>query len=160
MINFVTPCSWQAVRAQDRLVAMIALFLLLAAVQAAPNPPAPLTVDVQGLRSTRGLIQACVTANRAFFPDCSRDPNAIRLTVPAVTRHLEFRGMIPGRYAVSLVHDENSNSKLDTFAGIPKEGFGFSRSPVVRFGAPKFDQVVIDLPPGRTRTTIRMQYLL
>lgn len=46
------------------------------------------------------------------------------------------------------------------FLGIPKEGFGFSRNPAVRFGAPRFEQVYIELGPGFTRTSVRMQYIL
>ena len=66
----------------------------------------------------------------------------------------------PGTYALTVVHDENLNHKLDTTLGIPREGFGFSRNPVVRFGAPKFRQVDINLDSGFTRASGRMQYLL
>jgi uncharacterized protein (DUF2141 family) len=44
--------------------------------------------------------------------------------------------------------------------GIPREGFGFSRNPVVRFGAPRFNNVSMQLGPGYTRIRIRLQYLL
>jgi uncharacterized protein (DUF2141 family) len=43
---------------------------------------------------------------------------------------------------------------------VSKEGFGFSRNPVVRFGAPRFDNVRIELAPGFTRAPVRMQYIL
>ena len=89
-----------------------------------------------------------------------RAPEAYRQSVPALSRQLRLTGVTPGRYAVSVFHDQNSNAKLDTFLGVPREGFGFSRNPVIRFGAPKFDSVGIDLIPGFTRTDVRMQYLL
>jgi uncharacterized protein (DUF2141 family) len=44
--------------------------------------------------------------------------------------------------------------------GIPREGFGFSRNPVVRFGPPQFDRVRVNFAGGITRLTVRMQYLL
>lgn len=121
---------------------------------------ATIDVDVDGLRNNRGMLHLCATRNRAHFPDCRRDPAAYRLSVPASTRRLRITGIEPGRYALSLFHDQNSNAKLDTFLGVPREGFGFSRNPVIRFGAPKFDSVDIELPTGFTRTTLRMQYLL
>ena len=140
---------------------MILFAAPLAALFASANaPPAELEVDLAGLRSGRGLVHACLTQNPHHFPDCEKDPARIQLTVPAGARQLRFSGIAPGRYALSVFHDENSNRKLDTFMGIPREGFGFSRSPVVRFGPPRFDKVALDLVARLTRTTVRMQYLL
>lgn len=134
------------------------LFALLA--QTAGPTPVTVEVDVDGLRNDRGKLHLCATRNRAHFPDCRSDPAAYRQSVPATDRHLLLTGLAPGRYAISLFHDQNSNARLDTFLGVPREGFGFSRNPVIRFGAPKFDSVVIELTPGYTRTAVHMQYLL
>ena len=44
-------------------------------------------------------------------------------------------------------HDENDNKKLDTnLIGIPKEGFGYSKDAMGRFGPPKFDDAVLTVP--------------
>jgi uncharacterized protein (DUF2141 family) len=101
-----------------------------------------------------------MTRDPAHFPNCDGDPGALKRTVPADVRRMRFTGVPAGRYALSVVHDENANRKLDTFAGIPTEGFGFSRNPVVRFGPPRFDKVSIELAAGFARTSVRMQYLL
>ena len=119
-----------------------------------------LIIDVQQLRSTKGVVHACMTRNPAHFPDCRADPTALRQTVPAEVRIIRFAGFASGQYALTLFHDENNNERLDTFLGIPREGFGFSRNPAIRFGPPKFKQVVIELHPGFTRHIVRMQYLL
>ena len=58
------------------------------------------------------------------------------------------------------IHDENSNAKLDTFAGIPKEGFGFSRNPPIRFGAPRFAAARFTMSGGAETQQIRMRYIL
>ena len=134
-----------------------ALFLFLAA--ASPGP-ATVEVDISGQRNMRGQIHVCITQNRAYFPDCRKDPLAIRQSAAATHHTLRFSGMTAGRYAITLFHDENANQKLDTTFGIPREGFGFSRNPVIRFGAPRFDAVSIDLGPAFTRTAVRLQYLL
>ena len=139
------------------LAKSIASLLLVAAIS---PPEATVDIDVQGLRNERGTLHLCATRNRAHFPDCRGDPSAYRQSVAASSRQMRLSGMVPGHYAISLFHDQNSNAKLDTFLGVPREGFGFSRNPVIRFGAPKFDSVDIELPPGFTRTTVRMQYLL
>jgi uncharacterized protein (DUF2141 family) len=138
-------------------------FLIIAAapaVAAASAPATQLDVVVERVRSERGLIHACITANSKFFPDCSKDPQALKRTVPAAATRVQFTGFAPGEYALTLIHDENANQRLDTMLGIPKEGFGFSRNPVVRFGAPRFKQVDIKLGSGFTRAAVRMQYIL
>ena len=139
-----------------RFIASPALLLLLAA----SAPAAELEVAIEKLRSAKGDLQLCLTREAAHFPDCKGDPKAITRTVSAGTTAVRFGGITPGAYAVSVFHDENRNRKLDTMLGIPREGFGFSRNPVVRFGAPKFRQVRIDLAAGFSRQTVRMQYVL
>ena len=138
----------------------ILLATLLLASAAESPAPAVLRVDVTGLRNRDGLLRACLTANRLRFPDCRRDPAALKLSVPATASQLTFSGFVPGDYAVTLFHDVNGNGKLDTMLGIPREGFGFSRNPVVRFGAPKYDDVVMKLRPGFNAIVIRAQYIL
>lgn len=129
--------------------------LLLASVQ-----PTTLEIDLDGLRNSKGVIQACITREQRHFPDCKADAGAIRQTVPAHAARLLFNDLPPGDYAVALFHDENANGKLDTLLGIPREGFGFSRNPIVRFGAPRYDQVSMQLAAGFTRIHVRVQYLL
>lgn len=136
--------------------------IVLAAILASGGDasPATLDVDVDRVRSMRGVIHACLNRDPVHFPDCRKDPAALKLTVPAAQAQLRFSGLIPGRYALTVFHDENGNQRLDTMLGIPREGFGFSRNPKVRFGAPRFNQVAIVLDRGISRQTVRMQYLI
>jgi len=127
-----------------------------------PGQPhnADVTVAVEGLRSQRGQVLACLTAAPKAFPNCSRDPHARRLAVPAPTAGIiVFAGVPAGRYAVSVLHDENGNGKPDMAVMIPREGFGFSRNPVVRFGPPAFARAAFAVGPDNQRQTIRMRYM-
>jgi len=135
------------------------LTALLAAALAVP-PSSALELRIEKVRNEKGVLHLCLTRIQAHFPDCGKDPQAVKRTVPSGAGPVRLTGLLPGSYAVSLFHDENRNGKLDTFMGIPREGFGFSRSPVVRFGPPRFDQVRVDLPAGLARHMIRMQYLI
>lgn len=139
-----------------RLVVLLLAFPLVSAA----GPTAMVDVGVSGLRNGRGTVQVCLTQFPAHFPDCKGDPKALTGSVPANRGHVQFQTVTPGRYAVSVFHDENSNRKLDRFMGIPREGFGFSRNPVIRFGPPRFEKVSIQLAPGYTRADVRVQYLL
>ena len=138
----------------------LAAMLLAMPLMAVSMPSASVEFDLTGLRNTRGAVHACLTRNPAHFPDCKSDPLALKRTVQASAGRIDFKGVSPGLYALSVFHDENGNKKLDTFLGIPKEGFGFSRNPVVRFGPPRFDKVSMELGTGFARTSVRMQYLL
>jgi uncharacterized protein (DUF2141 family) len=81
--------------------------------------------------------------------------------VPAASAgHIRIRDVPPGDYAVSVIHDENGNGRLDKFVGIPREGFGFSRNPRMRMGPPRFDECRVSVPAAGARETIRMKYLL
>jgi uncharacterized protein (DUF2141 family) len=116
-------------------------------------------VAIEGLRNTRGDVHLCLTRDSRHFPNCRNDPAAIKRTVPASTSRVTL-SVAPGEYALSIFHDENRNRELDTMLRIPREGFGFSRNPRIRFGAPRFRDVRVGIAPGFTRLSVRMQYML
>ncbi|GAB7552299.1 DUF2141 domain-containing protein [Novosphingobium resinovorum] len=119
------------------------------------------SVSVTDMRSAKGQVLACLTTRPDAFPDCEKDPQARKLTVPAASDlHLDFGAVPQGRYAVSLIHDENGNGKLDTRLMIPREGYGFSRDAPVRMGPPKFAQAAFEVGGEPVRLAIRMRYLL
>jgi uncharacterized protein (DUF2141 family) len=123
------------------------------------TPVATLKVDLDQLRNARGLVQLCLTPAADRFPDCSGDARAVARSVPATQQSLSYEGLPPGGYAVAVIHDENGNGKLDTLAGIPREGFGFSRNPRIAFGPPKFASAKFDLTRAGDEQRIRMRYM-
>ncbi len=125
------------------------------------SPAVTLEVNIYGLRSMKGNVLVCVTANPRFFPDCSKDPKSMRANVPANhSEQVAFKGVNPGTYAVALVHDENSNSKMDMAVFLPKEGFGFSRNPVVMAGPPKFKSAAFAVDDANVSQRVKMKYML
>jgi len=135
----------------------VSLFALLFMAAA---EPVELEVQLERMRNERGSLHLCLTRNPTHFPDCGKDPAAVKRSVPARVRSVRFTGIAAGSYALAVLHDENANGRLDTFAGIPREGFGFSRNPKVMFGPPGFKQVRFGITERFTRQTVRMQYLL
>jgi len=123
-------------------------------------PVARLDVDVQGLRSAKGTLRLCLTADPANFPGCLDDADAVTRNVPAGVTHLHFDGLPRGGYALAVIHDENNNARLDTLVGIPREGFGFSRNPAIRFGPPRFAAARFELAGDANRQQVRIRYIL
>lgn len=123
-------------------------------------PIAHLDVSVSQMRSAKGMLRVCLTADPDNFPACVDDADAVTRSVPAGTHALRFEGLPLGNYAVAVIHDENGNSRLDTFAGIPREGFGFSRNPVIRFSAPRFAAARFTVTGDANQQQIRMRYIL
>jgi uncharacterized protein (DUF2141 family) len=117
-------------------------------------------VDVVGLRSAKGVLQLCVTRDAQDFPDCRKNGNGLRRTIPASVPRIRFEGLPPGNYAVAVIHDANGNARLDTMLGIPREGFGFSRNPPIRFGPPRFAAAQFPLGSDAQVQQVRIRYLL
>lgn len=134
--------------------------IVAAAMQAAQSAESTVDIDLSGLRSARGTVHVCLTSNPKHFPDCKSDPGALRASAAAKMAQFHLEHVRPGRYAIAVFHDENSNRNLDKFAGIPKEGFAFSRNPSIKFRAPRFEEVAIDLTPGANQARLKMHYLL
>lgn len=134
----------------------------LATLTGASDPGVKVTVTVSEIRSTKGVVRACMTTDPKKFPRCRGVPGAHSAVVPAkgaVT--LTFTGVQPGNYAIALLHDENENGKADRAMGMmPKEGFGFSRDAKVRMGPPKFGEAVFAVGSEPVSQAIRMRYML
>lgn len=82
-----------------------------------------------------------IFANDRGFPV---DVNSSLLTSYAGIRKGQaeafFHALPYGKYAVSVLHDEDLDGKMATnFFGAPQEGFCFSGHPSYRFGRPHFD---------------------
>jgi uncharacterized protein (DUF2141 family) len=144
------------------------VLLCFAAACGGSTPPAPttaerkalaektqgslaLTVRVRGLRSNDGEVLGAVFASAQGFPgEAARAARASRERVKDGSATLEFQGLAPGTYAVSVLHDENGSGGLDTgFLGIPSEGLGASNDAQGRFGPADFDEAKFELRQSR-----------
>jgi uncharacterized protein (DUF2141 family) len=137
---------------------------MLLGAASAPSVPTASTASVEvsltGLRSAKGQVLICLTANPKGFPDCAKDSSAIRKTVKAADAgHFSITVPREGTYAIALIHDENSNNKMDMRLFLPREGFGFSRNPAIGMGPPKFKSASFAVS-GSTVQAIKLKYML
>lgn len=160
-IGCAVPMTGSAISRAVSGAPMRALLLgLSAALLIGATPVAQLDVGFDAVRSSKGLLRVCLTADPDNFPTCVDDTNATTRTIAASTAKLHFAGLPHGNYAVAVIHDENGNAKLDTFAGIPREGFGFSRNPPIRFGPPKFAAARFSIKDDAEKQQVKLRYIL
>lgn len=124
------------------------------------SPVSRLDVALDHLRSAKGLVRVCLTSDPVNFPACVDDADAVTLSFSAAQRSFSLPGLSPGDYALAVIHDENGNGRLDTFVGIPREGYGFSRNAPVRFGPPRFAAARFAVSGETTSERVTMRYLL
>lgn len=123
------------------------------------TPIAELSLDVTGLRSGKGVLRVCLTAVADNFPKCIDNAESTTRSAPAGSGAIRFAGLPRGDYAIAVIHDENGNGRLDTLAGIPREGFGFSRNPPIRFGPPRFAAARFTVAGTVDQQQVKMRYL-
>jgi len=118
-------------------------------------------VDIAGVRNDKGQVLCALYSSADGFPKDSKKA-VVHVTSAISHQHAvcEFSGIAPGRYAVSVFHDENSNGKLDTnFMGIPQEGVGASNNAKGHLGPPKFHDAAFPFAGGRRDLQITITYL-
>lgn len=154
------PARMSWVRPLFRLAPMAALLLSGASAAQAEPASSSLEVTISGIKSSKGVIRLAICPPATGFPDCK--DKAVRtasLPIENGTARITFPGLSDGTYAVSVFHDANANGKLDTFVGIPKEGYGFSRNPPFRPRAPRWDEAWIEVK-GTAASAIKIRYVL
>ena len=118
-------------------------------------------VELRGLKSDDGKIQAALFRNATGFPE---DPNkaAVRKLAKISGKKVElsFDVVPPGTFVVLVHHDENNDSKMQRgVLGQPAEGWGATRDPAANFGPPSFDDAKLTINAGETKhVVIKMRY--
>jgi uncharacterized protein (DUF2141 family) len=128
---------------------------------AAQVRPAPaLHVRVVSLRNSTGQVICTLFNSPAAFPsDSSKAVGQSVVPIKDGSAVCEFGGIAPGRYALVLFHDENSNGKFDrTWFGMPREGYAFSNNVRPVFSPPSFKAAAFDYAGVDLWLTIAMRY--
>lgn len=87
----------------------------------------------------KGCLTKEVTANGA-------KPRVVFLSLP------------PGKHAIKVFHDVNSNGALDTNAlGIPNEPYGFGNDARGRFGPPTFEDAAVTMGHVPVVTAVKLK---
>jgi uncharacterized protein (DUF2141 family) len=151
-----------------RYVAVCVFLTALAASPAAaadpactgPASPVRLIVNVDGVRSSDGLVAVTLYADirkrflakrgALYVGRVKAQQGRTRVCI-----HLPKTGV----YGLAVYHDADGDRGFDkTKLGLPAEGFGFSRNAPTLFGLPNFTHVRMNVPRNGMSTTLKLKY--
>lgn len=118
-----------------------------------------LHVQVLQANSDNGKIRILIFAQPEGFPD--QMEKAIKnysISPKNKGCELSIEGLPAGFYAISVIHDEDGNGKLNTNpVGYPTERYGFSNNPKIYFSPPSFEKASFELKnsPHTVRINLR-----
>jgi len=129
---------------------------------------ATIRVSFAGVRNSQGQLAVLLFAQAAGFPDDQR--RALRRTsvklrdaagraLPVEKLMVAFPDLQPGRYAISVLHDEDGDGKMRTnLIGMPREGVGVSNNPPFRLSPPDFTAASFTLDDKDLTLSISLKY--
>jgi uncharacterized protein (DUF2141 family) len=118
-----------------------------------------LTVNVTGLKNSKGIVQYALYDTEGSIPDelYKKTFRIMTGTIINGSSLVSFKNLPPGRYAVNILHDENSNGKIDKGLIFPKEGIGFSNYQSIGLkNRPDFSKASFEL---KADTSIRVKVI-
>ena len=118
-------------------------------------------VKIKNISNSTGVVACAFFESGEGFPDkFMKFASKIMTTqIEGEDASFEFSDILPGKYAITVIHDENYNGKLDSnMFGIPKEGYGFSSGAEVTLSAPSFSDAVFLYDGGVLEMSISLSY--
>lgn len=112
-----------------------------------------LTVKVENLQNSKGVVQYALYNKDGSIPDedYKNYYQLERAKIANAKSEITFKNLPKGNYAVNILHDENSNGKIDKGLFLPKEGIGFSNySSIGLTNRPNFKKASFELEEDKT----------
>ena len=120
-----------------------------------------INIKIQNISNNTGVIACAIFESGEGFPGkFLKFASKIIITqISGKDASFEFSNILPGKYAIAVIHDENYNGELDTnMLGLPKEGYGFSSGAKVTLSAPSFSDAEFIYDGGVLQMSIKLNY--
>ncbi len=111
------------------------ILILISFNSCAQDSKYTLTVKVDNLRNSAGVVQFTLYNEEGSIPDEHFTHYYLqqKSTIKNQTARVVFNNLPKGNYAVNILHDENKDGKIDKGFILPKEGIGFSNFTSIGF---------------------------
>ena len=111
-----------------KLLILTGLFTIGSSMAQTPENRYSLRIEVDNFRNSKGTAQFALYNENGTIPDEKLKRYYKKETGKIVNGEsfVTFEGLPAGRYAVTVLHDENSNGEIDKTFFYPKEGFGLT----------------------------------
>jgi len=135
------------------IILTVGLFFFLCSFSENQAETYTLTVKVENLRNSKGVVQFALYNKDNSIPD-EDYKKYYRLEKAKIVNgksEITFKSLPQGRYAVNILHDENNNGKIDKGLLLPKEGIGFSNYQSIGLrNRPNFSKASFELNADKT----------
>lgn len=122
---------------------------------------AQLVVKANGFKGTKGRAIFAVFNTKDSWLKLEKSVKVQKLKIDGGTVTATFADLPAGNYAVSVIHDENSNGKLDMHwlpVPGPDEGAGVSNDASATIGPPSYGDALFKLNEGGGVISLKMRY--
>jgi len=142
-----------------RSLGAVILAIALPVLPSLSQSTSTVLLEVSSFKNTRGTLNCRLFTKASDFPD-GEGILTLRTPITGTNTTCTFPNVEPGTYAVAVVHDENSNGKLDkNFVGVPSEGYGVSNNKTYALSAPKWEESVFTITASERKTLqVKLRY--
>ena len=118
-------------------------------------------VNISNFDNNKGVCIVCLYDNAKAYAGKGEPIRCLTVGIANKLATANFDNVAEGTYAISVIHDANSNKKFDkNFLGIPTEGYGASQNKLPFAAAPKFDENKFTVTAKSTTTSnIKLRYI-
>jgi len=142
-----------------RILSAVILAIAFPVLPSLSQSTSTVLLEVSSFKNTRGNLNCRLFIKPSDFPD-GEGILSVRVPIAGPNTSCTFSNVEPGTYAVAVVHDENSDGKLDkNFVGVPSEGYGVSNNKTYALSAPKWDESVFTIVPSESKMLqVKLRY--
>lgn len=142
-----------------RILSAVILAIAFPVLPSLSQSTSTVLLEVSSFKNTRGSLNCRLFIKPSDFPD-GEGILSVRVPIAGPNTSCTFSNIEPGTYAVAVVHDENSDGKLDkNFVGVPSEGYGVSNNKTYALSAPKWDESIFTIAPSESKTLqVKLRY--
>ena len=147
---------WQAPIILSVFLTVVLIFSMSESIHAGGKSAGALSVRVVGLKNNNGVVYVTLFNSKESYIKHKYKEIAIK---PVDNEAVgSFEKLSFGEYAISVIHDQNGNGKLDSnIFRIPKEPYGFSNNAAATFGPPGFEESAFAFNSNQQIIEIRLK---